>query len=370
MNKAIIFSGNNDRAIIAYCRFFEANKICFHIVSSGQNDLINLSEYKSKIIYERNSRELDIDLFKLIRDKIVISENEKIVIIPSSEFLNRFLVNNLNVLEDIDFLIPLVTKEIYSEISDKYTFGDLCGNYLIDTPKEYKSINEINFPFVAKPKFYFIDGKLVNEKPLIIEDKNQLENFISKKQIKDFYFQEFIGGNSYYLLYYFDKLQNYSVFSQQNLIQQDQGLSIIAAKSSDIHKNEITNKFANLLIDKKFRGLIMIEVKHFNNKFYMIEANPRVWGPSQLIIDSEMDLIYRFSVDYNLIDDLNLTYNYKLDTTYFWSGGLFNDSENKYKVAFHNYTSDDFIKEYNKWINNDIYLREDTLKLYLNEINK
>src|SRR5690554_773574 len=98
MNKAIIFSGNNDRAIIAYCRFFEKHKICFHIVSSGQKDVINLSEYKSKIIYERDSRELDVNLFKLIRDKIVISENEKIVIIPSSEFLNRFLVNNLNIL--------------------------------------------------------------------------------------------------------------------------------------------------------------------------------------------------------------------------------------------------------------------------------
>jgi hypothetical protein len=36
-----------------------------------------------------------------------------------------------------------------------------------------------------------------------------------------------------------------------------------------------------------FYGLVMIEVKEYDNQFYMIEANPRLWGPSQLILDAK-----------------------------------------------------------------------------------
>ena len=88
------------------------------------------------------------------------------------------------------------------------------------------------------------------KKPLIVKDSRDFEKFIALKAEADFYYQEFIGGKSFYLLYYFDKKGNYSVYSQQNLIQQDNGLSIIGAISSDFHQKEISKKFGTLFFEK------------------------------------------------------------------------------------------------------------------------
>ena len=126
-------------------------------------------------------------------------------------------------------------------------------------------------------------------------------SFFSSNNLDQYYFQEYIAGSCYYLLYYFDKDGSYSVYSQENLIQQSNGGSMILSKSSDIHNQEISKAYASLFVKEKYHGLIMVELKKFKNKFYMIEANPRFWGPSQLIIDASMDLLDRFMLENKLI---------------------------------------------------------------------
>ena len=46
----------------------------------------------------------------------------------------------------------------------------------------------------------------------------------------------------------------------------------------------------------------MVEVKHLSNKNYMIEANPRFWGPSQLFVDAGINLFEAFLVDNGLLN--------------------------------------------------------------------
>ena len=58
-----------------------------------------------------------------------------------------------------------------------------------------------------------------------------------------------------------------------------------------------------MLIQIGYYGLIMIEVKIQDGEYYMIEANPRLWGPSQLILDAGMDLFHRFALDNGLIEN-------------------------------------------------------------------
>lgn len=281
------------------------------------------------------------------------------------------MLKERKVIEELGFQVPLVSSSLYSEISDKYSFSQICKAEGIPTPKEFASLQDIKMPFVAKPVRYFTEGKNVSDKPLLVFTDTILSDLQDKMKDTQFYFQEFIGGSSYYLLYYFNKNQEYSVFSQQNLIQQDNGLSIIAAKSSDYHKKEISKLFAEIFKKRGFRGLVMVEVKEYNGVPYMIEANPRIWGPSQLILDAGMDLFLRFAIDFSLIPYKELTYpTYQPGVRYFWSGGVFDVQKRNKEISFHSYTKENYFDEYSKWVKRDIYLRQDTMELYIYELNK
>lgn len=114
----------------------------------------------------------------------------------------------------------------------------------------------------------------------------------------------------------------------------------------------------------------MIEVKEYKGKIYMIEANPRIWGPSQLINDGKMNLLYKFALDYKLLKSKkDITFEYKINVKYFWLGGIFEDKRKNHITVFHNYSKEDLEKEYEDWKKNDVYMREDTIELYYKEQN-
>lgn len=363
----LIISGFNQRAVVAFCRFAINNNINFVIVASGENDPILRSYFNRNVIAVRESRELKKEDFQKYRDKMQsIRRCDEILLFPSTEYFNRFLLDERDFLEANGFIIPLCSKNLYELLSDKYSFAMLCKNTGILVPVEYDNVESARLPFVAKPKKYFNNDNLVNQKPHIYYTQEDLIKFPVRNDADDFYFQQFIGGHSYYLLFYFSKDDHISCYSQENLMQQDNGLSIIAARSSDVHHNSISKDFSSILQAQNFRGLVMIEVKFFNNEYYMIEANPRVWGPSQLILDAQMDLFHRFSADYGLIDEVPAL-TYKTGVKYFWSGGLIQESRMNRKVKFYNYTESDFVEDYASLMAKDIYLKEDTIEIYKTE---
>ena len=363
----LILSGYNNRGIIAFCRFCVQHDIAFYIIASGPDDSILLSGYKTNVIETRQSFELSLDIFTKY-DKEFCRRNGFLewLILPSTEFLNRFLLSNRETLEAEGFIIPLCSKSLYELLSDKLQFSEYCKTQHLTIPGEYDSIQSIRFPFVAKPKKYFSNQKEVSEKPIIVTNEIELEK-LKKGNTEDFYFQEFIGGQSLYLLYYFSGDGNYSVFSQENLIQQYNGLSIIAARSAEWHRSAVGQDYAQLLLSLGYHGLIMIEVKFYKGQFYMIEANPRLWGPSQLILDAGMDLFDRFAADNHLISKMPAK-TYTAGTRYFWQGGIIEDQQKNVATAFHNYEKDLFFDDYAQWTRADIYLRPDTLSVALNEL--
>lgn len=373
LSGALLFSGYNQRAIIAFCRFSELANISFYIVSKDKLDSIYFSKYAQNIIAERSSKAISCD--EIIRyKKLVLLKNpylETLVIIPSSEYLNRFLVNNSSFLKSHQIIVPLVSKSLYENISDKYSFSKLCSQGKICVPKEISKKEAIkftheNFPIVAKPyKYFALDHQIYN--PLIILNPQSYIDFCKNYDSRDFYLQEFINGLSYYLLFYISRDGQYSVYSQQNFIQQANGKSIIAAESSTIHESPISYIFYELFQSVDFYGLVMVELKLYQDKFYMIEANPRLWGPAQLILDSDMDLFYRFAYDFGLLK----TYPsllYKSLQKYFWMGGILQDKSNGYNIKFHEYRKESFIKDLADFIKSDIYLREDTVKIFFQEM--
>ena len=101
----------------------------------------------------------------------------------------------------------------------------------------------------------------------------------------------------------------------------------------------------------------MVEFRKRLDEWIMIEANPRLWGPSQLILDSGMNLFDMFLYDNGLIDSI-IERTYKSDVTYLWYSGM---SMNDTKL---DKTQPRIV------LTDDLYNRSDTNKLFKNEKNK
>lgn len=362
----IVFSGFNQRAVISFLRTLEKNNVQYAIIAIP-NDLIHKTRYKGKVYSSRETIDLNLEdviaSIKSVQKKIFCQEY---IISPSTEALNRFILENRSYFEALNCTIPIVEKKLYDEISDKYSFAKLCMKNSILVPKEIELDQNASFPFVAKPKQYYSikTGKALS--PVIISDQKEHNKFKSYYDFEDFYFQEFIGGRSLYLLYYFHRNGNVFKFSQENLIQQPNGKSIIAAIPSDVHNSDESLKYERLFKSVNFYGLVMVEVKLFNNNYYMIEANPRFWGPSQLFVDAGENFFEFFLNDFSVIEDLNESTQTQ-NVRYFWFGGLLQVNFDNNRLVYHDYNSTELINNLPFWISSDIYRRSDTIEIFKKE---
>lgn len=365
----IVFSGFNQRAVIAFLRTLKVNKIDYALIAKSQQDDIILTEYKDKVLAVRNSSNLILeDLLSSIKRVKESCSAQEFIIAPTTEALNRFILDNRKYFEELGCTIPLVEKEMYELISDKYSFGKLCSKNDILIPKEIKNVNENVFPIVAKPRKYFSAIKKEGLYPIIINDISDYKNFYTYYDVNDFYYQEYIRGRSLYLLYYFHRNGQVYKFSQENLVQQPEGKSMLAAMSSDFHNSAESHKYEKMFKNLNYHGFVMVEVKQIKDKNYMIEANPRFWGPSQLFVDAEMNFFEAFLHDYGLIKVLPKFKEPKHKIKYFWFGGLINIRKNNLNLTYYNISENDFISELPVWLQNDIYLRDDTIEIFKKEL--
>jgi len=341
--KVLIFSGYNPRAIISFCRIASEYKLDFDIIASSKDDEILNSKYSENVSIVRESKQMDIDTILSICKKY---ENQKLFILPSTEYLNRILIANSEILNKNNIHFGLTNKETYELVSDKISFGELCKDNGITIPEEY---DEIRIPCVLKPKKYF-NSNLGIDTPQLIFNESDISNV---SNLEDFYIQQYVEGESIYLLFYITKSGDYNVYSQKNYIQQPNGGSILLAKSTKHYKESISNKVTDLFIKIGFSGLVMVEFRRTLNDWIMIEANPRLWGPSQLILDSGMNLFDMFLYDNGLIDYVK-DREYKVDIPYLWHFGMGMDDS-----KLDSYQPDIFLT-------NDLYNREDTIKIFKN----
>jgi predicted ATP-grasp superfamily ATP-dependent carboligase len=364
----LIFSGNNQRAVFSFCRFAIQEGIPFDIVANGSLDTIFQSSYSNRVVALREKNKLDLvellQFCELAKEKQKVNE---IIILPSTEYLNRFLLKYKLVLEEKGIQTGLCNESTYSVVSDKFSFSELCKSREIPVPREYSDLPR-NYPFVVKPKEYGKGLSKVHEKPFLIFSKHNLEKIEKLENLSDYYFQDYIQGPSYYLLYYFSKTGEVFSYSQENLIQQDEGASMILARSSNIHKKSISDQFVKLFKEIGFYGLVMVEVKFDGENFVMIEANPRFWGPSQLILDSGMMLFDAFSYDYSLKSVLKKR-QYEEGVYYFWSGGIIENFKAGKQPKFYNYEPSKFYSDYQSLIKHEVHLKKDTITIYFDEVS-
>lgn len=366
----VIFSGFNQRAVIAFLRTLEKNKVSYAIIASHKDDTIFLTQYKDRVVATRQERfinKADIDTqLKVVKERLGVGD---LVIAPSTEALNRYFLDNRKFYESAGYIVPLVDKNLYETLSDKKKFSVLCEQEGLTVPAEYKTLAEATTPFVAKPiKYYSSGGEAYS--PVLIMSSEEKNKFKDAYEENDFYYQEFIEGSSNYLLYYLYSSGKVVCLSQKNLVQQSGGKSVIAAVTNDLWSKDVAQKYKDLLSKLKFYGLIMVELKYTNGKYYMIEANPRFWGPSQLFVDANINLFEDFLYDMQLIERQPKHAPSAMTARYFWEGGMVETLHSGYTLAFHDYSKEEFYTELSVWRASDVYNKKDTKQLYLKETER
>lgn len=357
----VVFSGYNQRAVVAFLRTLEKKQLQYQIIAADAKDQVFLTPYKEHVVYTRKIKQLDLKDIIIGLKKVDQDDNN--IIAPSTEALNRFLLDNREQFEALGFTIPLVKKDLYEEISDKEKFENICKKDGILVPREYELKRDFSRPLVAKPKAYVgSKGEIVS--PIFILSQTDQQNFTKNYIVEDFTYQEYLeGGRSVYLLFYFDKNGDYWLLSQENFVQQPGGKSMQCAVITDDYKNEVmVEPYVKLFRGMKFRGMVMVEIKVIGDDYYMIEANPRFWGPSQLFCDAGCNLFEYLLYDYGVLTKKphqNLKHVY-----YYWSNGIPAEKTLESNVVVHGDGKKIFSRDLGAIKKMEIYNRKDTKEIY------
>lgn len=365
-NKAfLIFSGWNLRGVLAFCRQLSILDRDFWIVARNDNDGILYTRYKRNVCAIRKSDKLNNkDILRCLDEAKIKSKVDSFVICPSSEYLNKFFIDNREVYLSKGCELPLVDEKIYNLLTNKSSFIQLCSDNGFDVPKRrYGDFKE--YPYVAKP-VKNINASSKSLYPYLIFSKKDEDSFKNQENLEDYYFEEYVDGESYYLLLYLSKSGMDVRLSQKNILQQGNGKSILAAEISTLHESEFADKLINLLKRVGFFGIAMIEVKQHDGKLFIIEMNPRIWGPSQLILTSKAGILVHFICD---CLDLNPPPDQQINKAakYFWFNGLLDNVLNGVRLKWHlKQRGNGFFYLLNLFLS-DVYLMGDSIRLFLYE---
>ena len=134
----VVFSGFNNRAVVAFCRAATQHKVPFHIVARCGSDPILQTTYASKIVFQRENDDLNKHLLQkiiaAIRKQGVGSE---VFYVPSTEYLNRYVLAYRQECEEVGLRIDLVDRHLYEIFSDKESFYSLCLSAGLPVPKQH-----------------------------------------------------------------------------------------------------------------------------------------------------------------------------------------------------------------------------------------
>jgi hypothetical protein len=362
----LVLSGANDRAVFAFLRAARRCGASASIIAMSVDDLVFKSAYAPQVVLTRETKDLTTDLFEhwvdLTRQAIGRAE---LVIYPSSEYLNTFLLRNRSVIEQLGCVIPLIDEEVYRHITNKESSTSFFASYGIATPEAIPSAS-ISTPLVAKPRIN-INRAGRSLYPHLLRDEADLEEFLASESRADFFFQRWVEGPSFYLLFYVPRDGSTPVsMSQENLVQQPGGKSMLFAVGASIHETAVAGTCLTALRDVGFHGLCMIEFIEQDGQLYFIELNPRPWGPIQFCEDMGAPMLESLISDWSGFaaptSRISARRRY-----YAWLGGMAASAFGSAKLVTHGTTR---VRAGLMWaaVRNDVYLRRDTWRCFFHEL--
>ena len=356
----VLFSGHNDRAIIALCRYFAVNDFKFVVVCSSESNLITKTDWSTNCFISRIDKNLDLKLFEVVANALQVKYGKSVRLIycPTSEFMNFFVLRERKLLSKIGWIITLPSAEIYKSLTSKILSQKLVDQLIgLKSPEEL-SWDEIKVPCVIKPRLNVNDGTVYY--PKLCQTESELNEALAAIEPENWFPQAWVEGQSYYLCAYIAKTGESTHFWQENLLQQSGGKSIVLARATANPGVEVSYLFKGL-IEVGFNGPFMMEViRNQLGIFHYIEINPRFWGPLQLALDVCPEIIHLFvndAVVNQYHDNTKNTMLQKQDGWYAWEYGAQSMQCKKYPAAFDVEKLQSLDSLVNKW---DVYNKKDT----------
>lgn len=367
----LFFGGSNDRAIYAIAR---VARICgqrFQAIAWGSGDRLLKGRYRKNVCAVRESAELNETSLKnwvaLARRH---APDDTFVIVPSSEYLNAFLLGlDPQLCRTLGIVVPLVDGTIYAQLTNKESATALFSSTGIRTPRELPGFVTESLPLVAKPrKNISSEGRVLY--PQLLRTPEQLNAFLRASSPEEYFPQEYVSGTSRYLLAYISRSGLVYASSQMNRAQQPHGKSILLACTDDFHASDMARTTLDLLSGLKYSGFAMIEFITDSRGPCFIELNPRPWGPLQLCVDHDCGIVEAFLGDV-LHDDPDRFKDVRRSrptrARYAWLGGMLQTIRSRGSIHWAESSRIARCTEVLASLGSDVYLRRDSLGVFLSE---
>ena len=203
MHVFLLFSGTNERAVLALLRAIGKLGQRAAVVARSAADPVLSSAYRELVVAVRESDALSVPLLSgYIEQAKARHRADRVTLVPISEFFNTFLLNHKEALESIDGVrVPLVDSSLYAKLTNKASATEFFARAGVASPPEYAGIDDAVVPFVAKPKCN-VEGRRVLY-PVLVKSDADLAAFKAAENPSHYFFQHFVTGRSFYLLAYF-----------------------------------------------------------------------------------------------------------------------------------------------------------------------
>jgi hypothetical protein len=366
----IVFSGGNDRAVVAFLRVLAMCGERAFIVARTAHDRIFHTKFRRDVVCIRETEELSLDIFMtcVARARLVAGQRT-LVVLPSSEYFNHFLFQHRATIEDQGCQIPLVDEAIYSRLTNKREAASFFANAGISVPAEISGRAALSPPIVAKP-LANVSSKGTSLYPALLLTKDDVHRFRQSNKCDDFFFQEYVSGDSIYLLTYLSSATRIELaWSQRNLLQQPDGKSMLLAEPSTFHESVLARQIVQLLRTSGFAGLGMIELIQNGDRTVFIEMNPRLWGPIQFCTDQGQPLLQAFIGDC-LYGDPHRYIGINAGRRrprYAWIGGLLETLASRRLPVWHGARLS-WARVLIDGLQSDVYLRKDSWRCFFHEL--
>lgn len=356
----VLFSGANDRALLAVVRSLSASASPFRLIARNRHDKILDSTYRDAVFAIRQHDGLDAEeilaILMRLRDA---APAQRIVLIATAESLARFFLTHRAAIEALGLVVPLPDEACYLSLSDKHDFLRLAEGYGLSAPPSCECTLDA-VPFVAKPfRDFGVDGQRYY--PQLILTPAHFEPFRRSSVDGAYFFQRYIRGTSCYFLYFRSRQGQTVALYQQNLLQQPNGKSMLAAKLVDCPDTRIDQALRQLLADSGFTGFAMFECMKEGEAWHLIECNPRIWGPFQMAVDAGFDPRW-LAGDVEPVLPATRTAGH-----YLWLSGIVATLKRRGRLRYHpDWKS--LLKRPWPFLAADVYLRQDSWRIFLREV--
>ncbi len=290
----VLFSGHNDRAVVALCRFLRGAALPFAIVASGRGDAIHRTAYADAVIFDRLDKVLSVEWLAAVAEAV----GGKAIHCPTTEFLNDFALAHRAALEAAGWIIGLPAADVYRRLTAKdasrAVVAALAG---VHAPAE-QPLDALRAPCVLKPRVNVSGGRVLY--PVLCPDEASLARARAQGPLDagGWFAQEWIDGQSRYLCAYLAADGRRAWYWQDNLLQQPGGKSIVLARTAPPPAFD-AEPFLDGLQAMGYRGPLMMElIEDARGRLHYIEINPRFWGPLQLALAACPEVLALFAADH------------------------------------------------------------------------